>query len=198
MTSKEYVNSYDIFENRDYYNLSEIAMLLLQPDQEFLNKLDELNDLDEQSKINMINKLGKSFKEQYDRFKSFNELETSKDMQVEIVNYYKDKITIEDKREILEMALQIEQLQNIVILNLILDLYNTENKEHDDLYYELEGLINYIRERINPDIKKHFDKKGIIKEDLINAGKNDFYLMDKYKNIKLWLARGKEADRTGC
>jgi hypothetical protein len=185
MTSKEYVNSYDIFENRDYYNLSEIAMLLLQPDQEFLNKLDELNDLDEQSKINMINKLGKSFKEQYDRFKSFNELETSKDMQVEIVNYYKDKITIEDKREILEMALQIEQLQNIVILNLILDLYNTENKEHDDLYYELEGQLNYIKERINPDIKKHFDKKGIIKEDLINAGFDTEYnnIDSKFNNL---------------
>jgi hypothetical protein len=185
MTSKGYVNSYDIFENRDYYNLSEIAMLLLQPDQEFLNKLDELNDLDQQSKINMINKLGKSFKEQYDRFKSFNELETSKDMQVEIVNYYKDKITIEDKREILEMALQIEQLQNIVILNLILDLYNTENKERDDLYYELEGQLNYIKERINPDIKKHFDKKGIIKEDMINAGFDSEYnnIDSKYNNL---------------
>lgn len=133
----------------------------------------------------MINKLGKSFKEQYDRFKSFNELETSKDMQVEIVNYYKDKITIEDKPEILEMALQIEQLQNIVLLNLILDLYNTQNKEHDDLYYELEGLINYIRERINPDIKKHFDKKGIIKEDLINAGFDTEYnnIDSKFNNL---------------
>jgi len=60
-----------------------------------------------------------------------------------------------------------------------------QNKERDDLYYELEGLSNYIKERINPYIKKHFDKKGIIKEDMINAGFDTEYnnIDSKYNNL---------------
>ena len=60
-----------------------------------------------------------------------------------------------------------------------------QNKERDDLYSELEGLSNYIKERINPYIKKHFDKKGIIKEDMINAGFDTEYnnIDSKYNNL---------------
>jgi hypothetical protein len=140
ITSKGYVNSYDIFNDTDYYNLSKIAILLLQPDQNFLDKLDKLNDSSERNEL--INNLGKSFIEQYEAFESFSHLSTDIQSRNEILNYYKPKISVKDKREILENALQIEHLQNLILIYLILDLYNTENKEHDDLYYELEGQLN--------------------------------------------------------
>jgi hypothetical protein len=185
ITSKGYVNSYDIFEYNDYYNLSKIAMLLLQPNGKFLSDLEELNDLEGQARAEKLVKLGKHFKVQYDKFKSFDHLNTTLEFQEEILEFYRDEISVEDKTEILETALQIEHLQSINLINTILDLYKIQNKEHDDLYFELEGQLNYIKERINPDIRKHFDKKGIIKEDVINAGFDTEYnnIDAKYNNL---------------
>jgi hypothetical protein len=160
-------------------------MLLLQPEAKFLRMLDDLKSLSPTEQQQKLANASLKFLNQYDKFKSFDRLNTKFDTQVEILKYYKDEISIEDKHEILQVALQVEHLQNYNLINSILNLYDSQNKDRDDLYFELEGSLKYIKDRINPDIKKHLDKKGIIKEDMINSGFDTEYVNIDSKYNKL-------------
>jgi hypothetical protein len=185
ITQAGYVNKYDIFDDKYFHSLSGIALLLLQPEKIFLDKMNELKCLKYNDLHEALSKLGKPFNKKFDMFKDFNQLVPNLEMQYNILKVYKDQISIEDKTEILEISLQLEHLQNINLINYILVLYKDQDKERDDLYFELEGQVNYIKERINPDIKKHFDKKGIIKEDMINSGFDTEYVNINSKYNKL-------------